>query len=65
MNPKTYLLAGGNSGIGHATLQLLRSDGHRVIAAVRHQEGLEDVETQEFDAAQPAAELHIPETIDG
>lgn len=65
MNPKTYLLAGGNSGIGHATLQLLRSDGHRVIAAVRHAEGLEDVETLEFDAAQPVAELKLPETIDG
>ena len=65
MNPKTYLLAGGNSGIGHATLQLLRSDGHRVIAAVRHPEGLEDVETLEFDAAAPAADLNLPESIDG
>lgn len=65
MNPKTYLLAGGNTGIGRATLDLLRAEGHRVIAAVRHRAGLEETETLEWDAEKPTAELALPEAIDG
>ncbi len=65
MNPKTFLLAGGNTGIGRATLDLLRAKGHRVIAAVRNRTGLDEAETLEWDAVNPAAELALPEAIDG
>ena len=31
----TYLLIGGNSGIGLATAEFLQSQGHQIIAASR------------------------------
>ncbi len=68
MTPKTFLLAGGNTGIGHATLTALLADGHRVIAALREPETLapaEGLETLKFDARNAAAELVLPEAIDG
>ena len=65
MNAKTYLLAGGNSGIGLATAELLRGEGHRVLAAVRNVEALKDAETLEWDATNSAAELALPEMLDG
>ncbi len=68
MNAKTFLLAGGHSGIGAATLKALLADGHRVVAALRDRARLaaaEGLETVEFDAENPAAELASPETIDG
>lgn len=67
-SPKTSLLAGGNSGIGHATLNALLADGHRVVAALRDREKMaaaESLETVEFDARNAAAELVLPEVIDG
>lgn len=67
-SPKTFLLAGGNSGIGHATLNALLSDGHRVFAAVRDRAKLaaaDGLETVEFDARNTAAELVLPDVIDG
>ncbi len=65
MNAKTYLLAGGNSGIGLATLGLLRAEGHRVIVAGRTPEALKDADTLEWDATNSATELALPETLDG
>ncbi len=65
MDAKTYLLAGGNSGIGLATAELLRAEGHRVIAAVRNSENLKEVETLEFDATNTTVELALPEMLDG
>lgn len=63
---KTFLIIGGNSGIGHETVQKLVADGHRVIAALRRPEELSiaGVETQTFDAHNPSA-LDLPEVIDG
>ncbi|MGI8432020.1 MAG: SDR family NAD(P)-dependent oxidoreductase [Chthoniobacterales bacterium] len=65
MNAKTYLLAGGNSGVGRATAELLRAKGHRVISAGRNAEALKDADTLEFDATNSVAELPLPETLDG
>ncbi len=62
----TYLLIGGNSGIGLATAKLLQTQGHTLHAASRSSDQLEalGVPTQPFDAANPAT-LDIPEKLDG
>ncbi len=68
MTPKTYLLAGGNSGIGHATLHGLLADGHRVVAAVRDPEKLaatKGLQTVAFDARNASPDLVLPDVIDG
>ena len=44
MNPETFLLCGCTSGIGLETLKALRSDGHRIVAAVRNPEALAEFE---------------------
>lgn len=63
---KTFLIIGGNSGIGYETVQLLIQSGHRVLAAVRAAGPLEElgVETQPFDAHNPQ-DLTLPESLDG
>jgi NAD(P)-dependent dehydrogenase (short-subunit alcohol dehydrogenase family) len=60
------LLIGGNSGIGLATAQLLKSEGHNLFAAARSTEELEKlgIPVQPFDALQPG-DLELPETLDG
>ncbi len=68
MNAKTYLIAGGTSGIGQATLKALRADGHRVVAAVRNRERMEESESGDviaFDANEADASLSVPAVIDG
>lgn len=68
MNAKTFLFAGGNSGIGQATVNALLTEGHRVIAAVRDREKLSDVEgleILEFDAKNETPELALPDVVDG
>ncbi len=68
MMTPTFLLAGCTSGIGLATLKLLHTDGHRIIAAVRDREPLtafEDVEVIDFDATKTDPPQLPAEPIDG
>jgi len=63
---KTFLLIGGNSGIGLETAKKLKAEGHRVIAAVRTVAPLAElgVETLAFDATN-LQKLDLPDTLDG
>lgn len=63
---KTFLIIGGNSGMGEETAKKLISEGHRVIAALRKPEHMEieGVEKQSFNALEPTP-LDLPETLDG
>ena len=63
---RNILIVGGNSGIGFELAKLLKSNGDRISAAVRHPEPLDaiGVETQPFEAMEPP-ELNLPETLDG
>lgn len=60
------LLIGGNSGIGLATVKLLKDQGHELIVASRSNSELEKrgIDTQLFDATQPIS-LQLPDTLDG
>ena len=62
----TYLLIGGNSGIGLATATLLQSQGHEILAASRSEDRLAalGIPVQPFDALDPQP-LALPETLDG
>ena len=62
----TYLLIGGNSGIGLETAKLLQSQGHTLLAASRSSSELETLEipVQPFDAESPG-DLDLPESLDG
>ena len=62
----TYLLIGGNSGIGLATARLLLSQGHTLLAASRSTDQLSalGIPTQPFDALAPSP-LVLPEALDG
>lgn len=62
----TYLLIGGNSGIGLATATLLQSQGHEILAASRSCDHLAalGIPVQPFDALDPQP-LVLPETLDG
>ncbi len=62
----TYLLIGGNSGIGLKTAKLLQSQGHTLLAASRSSGQLETlgIPVQPFDAEHPG-DLDLPEQIDG
>lgn len=61
-----YLLIGGNSGIGLATAELLKSQGHEILSASRSGERLAalGIPVQPFDALDPQP-LDLPETLDG
>ena len=63
---KTFLVIGGNTGIGYETVKKLIDAGHKVIAALRDAESLKalGVETQEFEATSPSS-LTLPEKLDG
>lgn len=62
----TYLLIGGNSGMGLATAKLLLSQGHTLLAASRSADQLESlgIPVQHFDAKKPT-ELQLPDMLDG
>lgn len=62
----TYLLIGGNSGIGLATAEFLKSQGHEIIAASRSSDRLAalGIPVQPFDATDPQP-LKLPEMLDG
>lgn len=62
----TYLLIGGNSGMGLATAKLLQSQGHTLLAASRSTDQLESlgIPVQPYDA-QNSTELQLPESLDG
>ena len=62
----TYLLIGGNSGIGLETAKLLQSQGHTLLAASRSSSELETlgIPVQSFDAENPG-DLDLPESLDG
>lgn len=62
----TYLLIGGNSGIGLATAGLLKSQSHEVLASSRSDENLAalGIPVQPFDALDPQP-LVLPEMLDG
>lgn len=63
---RTILLVGGNSGIGLATAQLLKSQGNHLLAAARSSGALEalGIPVQPFDAKQPTS-LTLPPVLDG
>ncbi|MEM7014232.1 MAG: SDR family oxidoreductase [Verrucomicrobiota bacterium] len=61
----TYLLAGGNSGIGLETRRLLVERGDRVVCAVRNPGQLSDTETVQFDAEVADRPLETPDVLDG
>jgi NAD(P)-dependent dehydrogenase (short-subunit alcohol dehydrogenase family) len=59
---KSILLVGGNSGIGLATMENLKTAGHHVFIAARH--APEGEPYQPFDAMEPAP-LVLPDSLDG
>ena len=63
---RTFLLIGGNSGIGAATARLLASQGDSLIAAARTPGTLAEtgVPVQPFDVVQPGP-LDLPSVLDG
>lgn len=63
---RTYLLIGGNSGIGLASARLLQAQGNSLIAAARTAGPLEELEipVQSFDAMNPGS-LQLPPVLDG
>ena len=63
---RTYLLIGGNSGIGLATARLLQSRGNTLIAAARSPQPLAElgISVQPFDALSPGP-LDLPPVLDG
>jgi NAD(P)-dependent dehydrogenase (short-subunit alcohol dehydrogenase family) len=64
--PPTILVIGGNSGIGLATVRLLRDQGATVVAAARTAGPLADlgIPVQPFDALNPGT-LELPSALDG
>lgn len=62
----TYLLIGGNSGIGLATAEFLKSQGHEILAASRSSDRLTPlgIPVQPFDARDPQP-LDLPDALDG
>jgi len=66
--PKHYLLIGGNSGIGLASVRALLAAGHQVTAAARDGVPLAElgVPVLPFDAEAPALDPAVlPEVLDG
>ena len=65
---KTYLIAGGTSGIGLASANQLASQGHQVLCACRHPENLPAnplISGTPFDATTPTVDIALPEQLDG
>jgi len=65
---KTFLLAGGTSGIGRATVELLADEECRLLCACRRPDFLPDlpgVEGTPFEATEPNPDLALPERLDG
>ena len=65
---KTFLLAGGTSGVGRATVELLADAGHRLLCACRNPEQLParpNVEPAPFEATDPNSSPELPESLDG
>jgi 3-oxoacyl-[acyl-carrier protein] reductase len=63
---RTYLLIGGNSGIGLASARLLQAQGNSLLAAARTPAPLEElgIRVQPFDALNPGL-LDLPPVLDG
>lgn len=66
----TFLIAGGNTGIGRQSVdRLTRDPDTRLVCAVRHTDGLEDlpgISTIPFDASSPSLDPEmLPERLDG
>ena len=60
-----YLVIGGSSGIGLATAEQLKADGHRVIVSTRKEEAIVGFETLQWNA-ESATPLALPlEALDG
>jgi len=65
---RTFLIAGGNTGIAAATVAKLGADGHKIVCAARHPEAVAtraNVTAQPFDAADRNARLNLPDSLDG
>ncbi|WP_411827936.1 SDR family NAD(P)-dependent oxidoreductase [Luteolibacter sp. AS25] len=63
---KTFLLIGGNSGIGLETAKMLQHQGANLIVASRSSDQLSKlgIQTQAFDAENPS-QLDLPDQLDG
>lgn len=63
---KTFLVVGGNTGIGYETIKKLKTGGNRVVAALREAGDLKElgVETVGFEAHEPVS-FEVPEVLDG
>ncbi len=65
---RTFLVAGGNTGIAAATVAKLDTEGHKVICAARRPDAVAtspNVSAQAFDATDDTANLDLPDTLDG
>jgi 3-oxoacyl-[acyl-carrier protein] reductase len=64
--PHTFLLIGGNSGIGLATARQIRSQGDSLVAAARNPGPLAElgIPVQPFDATSPSP-LDLPPVLNG
>ena len=65
---KTFLFAGGTSGIGRATVELLAESGCKLLCACRRPDSLPklaEVEGAPFDATEPSPSLELPPALDG
>lgn len=65
---KTFLIAGGTSGIGRATAELMAESGHRLVCACRRPDelpSLAGVEGALFDAGEASPSLELPAALDG
>ena len=65
---RTFLVAGGNTGIAAATVAKLDAEGHKVVCAARQPDAVAtgpDVTAQVFDATDSTASLDLPEALDG
>lgn len=60
-----YLVIGGSSGIGFATAELLKGEGHRVVVSTRKEEAVDGFETIQWNA-EATTPLALPfEALDG
>ena len=68
MESRTFLVAGGNSGIAAHTIRHLVASGDSVICAARQPNAIEphkNIQPIFFDATAPESPLELPDSLDG